>query len=331
MRVERKTKKGIFKFASYSKYERKSFLFVYLLIFLPVLQFIIFWLVVNARSIMLAFQDNVTGAFTLQHFSEVFGDFTTTALKMSEGNSILMMMGRSLLLWIVVNFFGMAVGLICTYVMYRKIWLHYANRVIYAIPMIVGSVVWVGLLREIFTGTGPVVWLLTKWGAKLPESVIAGGLFASNSPVSFLTLMIIMFIQNAVGGGVIATSAFSKVPKELFEAAEIDNIGFWGQFFNVALPCAWPTISTLLTVAMCSLLVVDGNVYLFTYGTGGNMPTMGFYIYFLSVMMSDQMSAGEIVNYGYPAALGIVVTVISVPLVLLGRKLLSKIWTEVRV
>jgi len=314
----------------YSKFEKKSFPFVYLLILLPVVQFLVFWLYVNIRSISLAFIDNRDGFFTLEYFGQVFYNMVNPVS--SGGETIFSMIGRSVLLWVIANVIGLPLGLACTYVMYRKIIGHYAYRVIYAIPIILGSVIWVGLLKEICTGSGPVIYLLTKMGINPGDEAISEGLFAKGAGTGFPTLIIIMFLQSAIGGGVIATSAFSKVPKDLFEAAEMDGIGFWGQFIHVAIPCAWPTISTLITVALCSLLVVDGNVYLFTNGTGGDMPTMGYYLYSLSVGISEQITKGStVINYGYPSAVGLTITLISVPIVLIGRKLLGRVWSDVKI
>jgi len=312
----------------YSKLEKKSFLFVYLFIAIPIIQFLIFWVFVNLRSISLAFLENRDGYFTLEYFQRVFDHMIHPVT--SNGQSILSMIGRSLFLWFITNIVALPISLACTYVMYRKVWGHYAYRVIYAIPLIIGSVIWVGLLKELCNGNGSIVYLLSKIGIHLSDDVLEGGLFVTKGNSGFITLSIILFIQTMVGGGVIATSAFSKVPKHLFEAAEIDGVGFWGQFTHVALPCAWPTISTLMTVALCTLLVVDGNVYLFTNGQGYNIATMGFYLYSLSVGISNTIVKGGVPDYGYASAVGITITVISVPLVLLGRKLLGKIWSDVK-
>lgn len=314
----------------YSTYEKKKFPFIFIMIAIPILQFLVFWLFVNLDSITLAFRDNVTGAFTLEHFSKLF----TNMLNNPDGYNILTMIGRSFLLWVITNVVALPIGLFCTYVMYRKVWGHYAYRVVFSLPLIVGSVIWVGLISALCRGgNGAIVTLLKNMGVSLDAKALKTGLFSSEA-TGFTTLIIIFLITNMVGGGVIATSAFGRVPKELFEAGELDGVGFCRAFFHIALPCAWPTISTLLTVALCSILVVDGNVWLYTNGTGGenqSMATMGFYLYKLTVDISEQVSSASIPDYGYAAAVGIFISLVSVPIVLIGRKVLSKIVENVEV
>ena len=58
----------------YSKFEKMDFWFIYLLIAFPILQFIVFWIYVNASSIALSFQ-TPQGEFTLKNIQAVFKAF----------------------------------------------------------------------------------------------------------------------------------------------------------------------------------------------------------------------------------------------------------------
>lgn len=310
----------------YSKAQKKNFPFVYCLIAIPVVQFLIFWVFVHADSIALAFMDDVTGAFTFDHFKEVWDAIVD---KDVYGFNLLAMLGRSILLWAVANLIAFPIGICSTYVLYRKVVGHYAFRVIFIIPTLVGGVIWVTLVKSCTNANGIVIYILQKLNVPLDAQALSQGLFASKA-TAFPTLLVLTFMTGMVGGNVVATGAFAKVPPELVEAGKIDGLGFWGTFFHIALPCAWPTISTLLTISLCTIFVADGNVFLFTNSTGEpGMATMGYYLYYLTYKISQ--ATGGNLPYGYPAALGICISLISIPVVLLGRKLLNKIVSVVQV
>lgn len=317
-----------FKFKHYSKFDKKNFLFVYCLILLPIIQFAMFWVYVHIDSFVIAFQEHGTGSFTLDNFRSVFNNIFKS--KNTE-NNIALMIGRSLILWSISNIVAFPIGLASTYVLYKRVIGHYAFRVIFSISGIVGAVIWVTLLKSICNSTGNkiVIYILQNWfHANLPDKALADGLFGAPQ-TAFPTLCVITFIHSICGGSVIITGAYAKIPPELMEAAKLDGLDFWGSFFHVALPCSWPTISTLLTIALCSILVADGNVYIYTNGSGGNgMSTMGYYLYYLTVQISKNPATA---NYGYPAAVGIVVSAVSVPVVLLGRRIITKVIPTVEV
>lgn len=317
-----------FKFKHYSKFDKKNFLFIYCLILLPVLQFALFWVYVHIDSFVLAFQEHGTGGFTFDNFKAVFNNIFRSG---NAENNIALMIGRSLILWSISNLLAFPISLASTYVLYRRVWGHYAFRVIFTISGIVGAVVWTTMLKSICGSDGNkiVMYILQNWfHVDLPDKAIQDGLFGAPQ-TAFPTLCVIMFITHIAGGSVVITGAYAKIPPELMEAAKLDGLDFWGSFFHVALPCSWPTISTLLTIALCSILVADGNVYIFTNGTGGNgMSTMGYYLYYLTVQISKNPATA---NYGYPAAVGIVVSLVSVPIVLLGRRIITKVIPTVEV
>ena len=317
-----------FRFKHYSKFDKKNFPFVYCLILLPILQFAIFWIYVHIDSFALAFQAKGTGEFTLRNFQIVFNNFFHSQ---DVDNNIGLMMGRSLILWSISNFLAFPIALASTYVLYKRIFGHYAFRVIFSISGIVGAVVWVTMLKLLFNSSGNkiVIYILENWfKVQLPVKAANDGLFQCVE-TAFPTLCAITFIHGIAGGSVIITGAYAKIPPELMEAAKLDGLDFWGSFFHVALPCSWPTISTLLTISLCSILVADGNVYLYTNGSGGyGMNTMGFYLHYLTVKISNNPTNAD---YGYPAAVGIVVSLISVPVVLLGRRIITKVIPTVEV
>ncbi len=309
---------------NYSRLERKDFLFAYLMVLFPVAQFLVFWFFVNASSIALAFQDGA-GEFTLLNFKTVYTAFMDKdMLGINLGKSL----GRSFLLWIIGEGFIFPISLITTYVLTRKILGHYIFRIIYIIPSLMGAIIWTLLIKEMLSYSGPITKMLLSMGADLPFGAQKNGLLR-HEDTAFISLVLVRSIMGIVGNNAVLTGAYTRVPGELFESAELDGAGFFTEMFCIAIPCIWSTICTLLTFSLCSVFTCDYNVYLFTDGTGGyETSTIGFQLFNLTYRLSTGTGS---TGYGYPAALGVVLTLMTLPVVLCGKSLLEKMSENVEV
>jgi ABC-type sugar transport system permease subunit len=304
----------------YTKLERRDFLFAYLIVLFPVTQFLIFWFFVNTSSIAYAFQ-NMQGEFTWLNFREVYKGFFDDGILWDS-------LVRSFILWIVGEGIIFPVTLITTYVLTKKIKGHYVFRVIYYIPTLMGSIIWTLLIKEMVGYSGPITKMLTSMGVDLPSRALKNGLLR-HKDTAFVTLLMVRSVMGIVGNNAVLTGAYTRVPDELFESAELDGAGFFTQMFRIAIPCIWATICTLLTFALCSIFTCDYNVWLFMGESGGyNTETMGFQLFSLTYKIS--MANGK-ADYGYPAALGVVLTLITMPVVLLGKRGLEKMSENVEV
>lgn len=308
---------------NYSKLERKDFLFAYLIVLFPVVQFLIFWVYVNFSSIMFAFQDSM-GNFTLVNFRMVYQGFVS---KDMFGISLASSLLRSFILWIIGEGVIFPITLVTTYVLTRKIWGHYIFRICYIIPSLMGAIIWTLLIKEMVAANGPITLLLETVGVKLPFVAQKFGLLRSDK-TAFATLVLVRSVMGIVGNNAVLTGAYTRVPTELFESAELDGAGFFTEMLRIAIPCIWSTICTLLTFALCSIFTCDYNVYLFTDGTGGyGTSTIGFQLFNLTY----RLSTGATSNYGYPAALGVTLTVFTLPVVLVGKAILERLSENVEV
>lgn len=309
---------------NYSRLERRDFLFAYLVVLFPVAQFLVFWVFVNASSIALAFQDGA-GDFTFLNFKTVYNAFIDKdMLGINLGKSL----GRSFLLWIIGEGFIFPVSLITTYVLTRKILGHYIFRIIYIIPSLMGAIIWTLLIKEMLSYSGPITKMLLEMGVELPFGAKKNGLLR-HEDTAFISLVLVRSVMGIVGNNAVLTGAYTRVPDELFESAELDGAGFFTEMFRIAIPCIWSTICTLLTFSLCSIFTCDYNVYLFTDGTGGyETSTIGFQLFNLTYRLSTGSGS---TGYGYPAALGVVLTLMTLPVVLSGKALLERMSENVEV
>ena len=311
----------------YSAFEKKKFPFIYTLIAFPVLQFLVFWVYVNFSSITLAFRDG-EGMFTLENFAMVFRALGS-AQDYNLGLNLWEALKRSLLLWGLDFFILFPIGVTTTYILFRRITGHYIFRICYIIPSLMGAVMWSQLICYLVQWDGAITQLVSLLGVELPEMALRNGLFGA-AETAFPTMIAIKIVMGLVGNNAVLTGAFSRVPDELYESAELDGADFWTTFVQIAVPCVWSTIATLLTFSLCSVFTADYNVFLFTGGNGNNdTATVGFMLYKITLNISQSTSGTP--YYGYPAALGVFLTCITLPIVLIGRNLIEKIFADVEI
>lgn len=313
------------KIAKYSSFEKRKFPFIYLFIAFPVLQFLIFWVYVNFSSIILAFQENGTNNFTWDNMELVF-----RALKSPQDYNLSFclwdVMKRSMFLWGLDFFILFPIGVTTTYILYRRIWGHYVFRICYIIPSLMGAVMWTQLLCYMMQTEG-IITDIVRWLNIIPGEDFSNGLMSSPK-TAFPAIVSIKVVMSLVGNNAVLTGAFSRVPDEIYESAELDGAGFWRTFISIAVPCVWSTIATLMTFSLCSFITADYNVFLFTGGEGhNNTSTVGFLLYVKTL----EISRSDHPYYGYPAALGIFFTCITLPVVLIGRKIIDSIFVDVEI
>ncbi len=303
----------------YSKAQKRDFLFAYLVVAFPVLQFALFWGYVNFSSIIMAFQD-FNGNFTFNNFKTVWDAFVTVD---TYGFNLMDSLGRSMTLWTLNLVICFPAQLITVYVLTCKIRFHYVYRVCYILPSLIGSIIWAVIIRMVMEPEGPVLSVLTAMGFNIPWEATNDGLLCA-AETAFPTLVIMEILLGLVGNSPVITGAYSRISDELMESADLDGANFFVKLFYIAIPCIWPTITTLLIFRLCSIFTADCGVFLYSGGTGEpNMSTIGFQLFFMTRRISH--SGGSNTLYGYPAALGLTLTLATLPICLIGRHYLEKL------
>lgn len=303
--------------SGYSAFERKKFPFAYLLITFPVVQMLVFWFYVNLSGIAMAFQD-ASGNWSLESFKEVFA--VLFGGKQSFGFSVLPMLFKSMFIWVSNHIVIHIISILSCFILTKHMVGHKFFRTCYMIPGLLGSVVFVAIIQEFYAWDGIIVTLAKSLNINLAPSIVREG-FLGDEATAFPTLMVQMYIWNMTGGGLILAGAYMRVPQEIFESANIDGCGFFREAFQIAIPCVWPTLSTMMVFALTSFFTADFSMYLYSNGTGARgMNSIGFYMYYVKL----QISRGDHSLYSYASAFGVVIMCMTLPIVFLGRWLLSK-------
>ena len=294
-------------------------IFIVAMLFFPILQFVIFWIVPNFDSIIMGFQNPVDGSFTLDNFKKFF-DYLAQGKVEGEYNEIVYAIKNSIIYFAVNIFISTPIVIFFSYLLFRRIPMSGVFKIIFYLPSIIGGVVTATLFRALLQEGAPAYNLLKAIGF-ITEDMAESGLFADDS-TAFL-MVIIYSVWTCVGINMIMFyGAMRRIPTEIFESADIDGAGFFRQFISLVIPLIWPTIATLIIFSLSGMFVSYGAVMILTPSVE-SASMIGWYIVRYTTASDAQASLT------YPAAVGLIFTAVGLPFVLVIRWLLNKISSNV--
>lgn len=132
------------------------------------------------------------------------------------------------------------------------------------------------------------------------------------------TILFYVFWTGFGSNIVLLTGAIHRLPTDVLEYAKLDGVKMTRELVQIIIPMIWPTLSTLLVFATAGLFTNSGPILLFTEGQYKTM-TIGYFIF-------NEVQSN---SYEYPAAIGLVFTVIGFPLVMIVKGVLGKIFEDV--
>lgn len=298
------------------KSKQSGLLFTIMMVALPMLQFIIFWGYVNFDSILMAFRNGST--WTLMHFKQFFEDWNKGYIPRALTNSLINLL--------VNEFISLPIVVVLSYFLFKKCYGSKVFRVLFFIPSLISAVVMAYLFQSIIQpdgDAGPLIMLLQRIGFKfdgeLGKDILFFGLLGVDK-TAYATIQVYC-IWTCVGTNLVLLSgALARSPQELFEAAKIDGAGMWAEFKHLVIPILWPTITTLFIFNLAACFTMYLPVTLLG---GSNMPST-WTIGYLIVQRTNEAGKG-IGHMGYPAAIGLIFTAVTVPLILIIKKVFNRI------
>ncbi|WP_338555605.1 sugar ABC transporter permease [Paenibacillus sp. KS-LC4] len=166
-------------------------------------------------------------------------------------------------------------------------------KVIYFMPFISSFVAIALLWRVLFhPNSGPINGFLRAIGIENPPLWLADPQFA------LIAVMIIMVWTSLGFNMVIYLAGLQGIPKDIYEAADVDGASPLRQFFTITLPMLTPTTFFLLiTGVVGSFKVFDLIMVLTSGGPAGSTSVIVYYLY---------EAAFVNLQSGYASAMGIV-------------------------
>lgn len=283
------------------KKRTKELIFYICIITIPLIQFCIFYIYVNFNSIMLAFQkfDSNTNTYIfagLENFKKIYNDWVNMpVLKTALKNSIILY-GITLLCMVVSIFFS--------YYIYKKRTMAGFFKIILFLPNIVSGLVLV-LIYKYFTERA-VPDVIGSFGYTI------SGLL-SNSNTALPTIIAFNILLSFGTQTLLISGTMEGISDSITDAAKVDGCTPIQEFVHIIVPMIWPTLTTFLITGVAGVFTNQMCLYSI-YGEHAEYShiTIGYYLY------RETLRAG-IDKYPYLSALGLVITVIVVPITYLMK------------
>lgn len=281
-----------------------NLIFYVLMIAFPVLQFSIFYIGVNFRSFLYAFQKidllEKTATFTGETLSTTFG-------KMLEP-TFLSRFGMSFLAFFLTYSIGTMLALLFSYFIYKKLPFGNFFKVMLFLPSILSAIVMVTIYRYFVETALPAMFNYQIEGLIQNTDTRFWAIIFYNILVSFGTN--VLMYSNAMSG----------LSQDVIEAARIDGCNSWQEFTHIVLPGIYPTITTFAVTSVASIFVNQLNLFsFFGMSASEDIQTYGYYLYQQTLAVKNNEAA-----YPEISAIGFFLTLIAVPLTLIVKYCLEK-------
>ena len=288
-------------------------IFIIIMLAYPITQFLVTWIFVNFDSLAMAFNiENSFDSFTFgfDNFAQIFKDLSSKVPDPNIPwlNAHWIVIINSLGYCFITIFISLPLSLLFSYFLRKNMPLANVFRAIFFLPNIIPIVALTCAFRMSFEEVGYFYGFLTRLGINIGDY-----------PASQI-LVYIYCIWAGLGYNIILFSgAIGRIPKELFESAELDHAGYFKEFFHVVIPCIWPTIVTLVVLGMTHVLTLYMHPYLIT-----NYDSASTYTIALNIFASAKDDNAFPYQLHEATAYGLFFSIIWAPLILLVRHLLSK-------
>ena len=294
-----------------STFKRDGAIFLTVILAVPVLHWLVFWLYVNAQSIALAFQDPRTGVFTGDNFKLLWEDLTnplTATIGQAVKNTFLFF-GLHL-------FFTMPLSLGIAFFLYKRIFGYQFFRIIFYFPAIISSVVMVTTFKNFISPTGPLGKIVGWFGGSLPDQ----GLLVGFDGTPTITIMVYCIWTGFTRDVLLFTGGMSRIPTEVLESAKMEGCGPLREITSIVLPMIWPTVSTQIIFIFTGMFSAGGPILLLTNGDYETY-TVAFWIF---EQVYGDGSVGGSGTYNMVSCAGFCFTMVGMPIILFVKWLLGK-------
>ncbi len=289
----------------------KRVLFYSALIAIPCIQFFFFYIYANANSIILAFQKYSLKSEGIGYdvtFNMVGNFKQAWEIFSSSGDMLLKSIYLFLFNFLIVS----TLGLLFSYYIAKKFVLSGLFRVILFMPQIVSSVVLVVIYKELVNQTF--------------NSLFGHMVFGANDSVTG-KYVAVLFYNIWAGFGVnvmLYTGAMSGIDQSIIESAQLDGVNVGQEFIHIYVPLIFPTFTTFVVTGMATIFTSTMHLVPF-FGTVLDPPfnVFGFFLY-RETLHAKEYTTGDQLSYSVLSALGIIITLILVPIILTVRRLMEK-------
>lgn len=274
--------------------ERKDWWFCMSILFLPIVNFLLFNMGNLINMVRLAFTPDGSGTGLLYNFEQVIHNFAT--------NKDLLVGVRNSVLIYGIGWVLTLPNMFVSYYVYNKFPGSKYFQVMLMLPGMVAGMVWV-LVFKYFVDLVLPGWL--GWDMGL----------LTNGSTKFLSLLIYM-VWNGLGINLVYTGMMGSVSPEVREAGRLDGMNRVQEFVKLMLPAIYPLFVLNVVAGIIGFFTATGSAFEFFGLDAPNTTYTIGYIMFQKVMVSSE--------YGFNAAGSMMFTAIVAPLSLTVKHLMEK-------
>lgn len=291
--------------------KKKTVFFILAMLAIPVINWVIFWLIINVQSIALAFTDARTGAFTWNNFEWFWKSLTT------EGGDIAIALKNTLMYFSCTVFIVLPLSLVIAYFLYKKIAMYRVFRVIFYLPAIISGTALVTAYLDLINPGNILDLFLNLFGKSVPSTgyMLKGD--TANAVILFYTIFT-SFTTNVL----LFSGAMARVPTEVLESAKLEGCGPFRELVELIFPLIWPTFATQLVFTMTGIFTASGPILLFRPQTN-ECDTLSYWIF--KMVYDENAAVAGSAAYNLVSATGLFFTLVGMPIILGVRKLTDKI------
>ena len=286
----------------HKKMSLETKIFIVVMLLLPLSNFLVFWLGVNANSLLLAFRtDYNDGTFEwgLYQFKLFFNDLST-------GTDWLLAIKNTMIFFCSSLFIILPFSVVLCYFIFKKISGYKFFRFVFYLPCILSPMVLAYLFRYIVEQLGPIDILLKSLGMQPID-------FLGDEKYAIWTTVFYNVFFSLGGNMILLSGAMTHVNESVIEAGQLDGVGMIREIVQLVVPLIWPTLTSLIIFTFVGMFSASGPILILK---GEGTQTIAYKIY-----MEVYNGSG---NYNRVSAVGWVCTIIATPIVLVIRNFLNK-------
>ena len=286
-----------------SKFNKSIFL---LIMMLPAIYGICKYLIINGYSILLAFSDGepFKVPFTLRNFRMFLQDM--------KGNGILALALKNTLKYFVVGIIQQFICYVVAYFLYKKTPGYKVYRFTFYLSALIAPVITTAIFMELIRVGGPL-WKIMDQAFGIQYNALL-----SRPETATDTIITFIFLSGIGTTYLIFLGAMNRIPKEIIEAGMLDGCSTWREFWSLVFPMTFSTYATFFLMGLCAVFTASGPILYFTQGAA-DTTTLGYWLF--TQVIGD--------SYNYPAAVGLVFTLLGIPILLISRYVINKADPEV--
>lgn len=307
-------KLGIKKSAKMMSREKSRFIFYISLFIVPLIQFVVCYIYVNINTVKMAFWNyemNMEGLGYTYKWAG-FKNFIA-AFDILKGKSYMIL--NSLWAFLLSLAISVPLSLFFSFYLYKQYPLAGLFKVVLFLPQIISGLIFSLLFKYIVTDV--YIYVSDAWFGR---EVL--GLFDNvktrYATVVFFNLWISFGINTLMFSG-----SMSGIGQEIVEAAEIDGVNIVQEFFHVTLPLVYPTICSIIIIMTTDIFMNQMQLYSLFSAGAEDIGTLGYYLFVHSQLLIESDFSKP--SYSELASLGLILTLIVVPIILFLRKFLYKV------